>query len=50
MTDADNRGRDEFMTEYVVMKANDRKIFNHDKFQAQAALYWQLMRQQPGFN
>jgi len=41
----ENRGRDEFMTEYIVMKANDRKIFTHKTFEEQASLYWQLMRQ-----
>jgi|AACY02.10.fsa_nt_gi hypothetical protein len=40
----------EFMTEYIVMKANDRKIFNHKTFEEQASIYWQLMRHQPGFN
>lgn len=38
------------MIEYIVMKANDRKIFNHKSFEEQSSLYWQLMRQQPGFN
>jgi len=34
--DAENfgeRGRDEFMIEYIVMKANDKKIFNHKSFE-----------------
>jgi len=44
------RGRDEFMIEYIVMKANDKKIFNHKTFEEQSSLFWQLMRQQPGFN
>ena len=34
----------EFMIEYIVMKANDKKIFNHKSFEEQASLYWQLMR------
>lgn len=40
----------EFMIEYIVMKANDKKIFNHKTFEEQSSLFWQLMRQQPGFN
>jgi hypothetical protein len=34
------RGRDEFMFEYVVAKANDRKIFMHKSFEEVVARYW----------